>query len=135
MFVFQQFRVLRSCEFGRSYERLYACRCGPTAALPTSLSSISVFDGFNVFLPFLTSAYVDHFLTHCSQPSTHLIRSLSNAALANAALVLSSKIGKKKLFEMGTSIENKSKKPWASIFTLSPCGNRCRFSESGIFFS
>ena len=28
----------------------------------------------------------------------------------------------------------KSKKPWASIFTLLPCGIRCRFSESAIFF-
>ena len=25
------------------------------------------------------------------------------------------------------------KKPWASIFTLSPCGNRCHFSESAFF--
>ena len=27
------------------------------------------------------------------------------------------------------------KKPWASIFTLSPCRNRCRFSEIALFFS
>ena len=59
---------------------------------------------------------------------------VSNAALANAALVLSSNRWKK-MFVMGSSVENKSKKTWASIFTLSPCGNRCRFSESEIFFS
>ena len=36
----------------------------------------------------------------------------------------------------GAASKNKSKKPWASIFTLWPCGNslRCRFSESGLFF-
>ena len=33
------------------------------------------------------------------------------------------------------SVEKKSKKPWTSIFNLSPCGNRCRSSESAIFFS
>ena len=36
---------------------------------------------------------------------------------------------------MGAALKNKSKKPWASIFTLSPCGNRCHFSESVLFFS
>ena len=39
--------------------------------------------------------------------------------------------------EKGGSIgkKNTSKKPWASIFTLSPCRNRCCFSESAIFLS
>ena len=32
----------------------------------------------------------------------------------------------------GAASKNKSKKPCAMIFTLSPCGNRCRFSESAI---
>ena len=39
------------------------------------------------------------------------------------------------LFEMGATSKNKSQKPWASILTLLPCGNRCRFSESAICFS
>ena len=30
----------------------------------------------------------------------------------------------------GTAWKNKSKKPWACIFTLPACGNRCRFSDS-----
>ena len=64
-------------------------------------------------------------------------RRVSNAALANAALVLSSKNWKKSP-RRGAVSKNKSKKPWASIFTLSPCGkfagNRCRFSESGFPF-
>ena len=34
----------------------------------------------------------------------------------------------------GAASKNKSKKPWASIFTLLPCGNRCRFSKSGFLF-
>ena len=37
------------------------------------------------------------------------------------------KIGK--VFEMGAASKTNSRKPWASILTLSPCGNRCRFSE------
>ena len=61
-------------------------------------------------------------------------RRVSNAALANAALVLSSK-NWKKYSRWGAASKNKSKKPWASIFTLSPCRNRCRSSESAIFFS
>ena len=57
---------------------------------------------------------------------------VSNAALANAALVLSSK-NWKKMFEMRAASKDKSKIPWASIFTLSPCRNRCRFSVGFLF--
>ena len=32
-------------------------------------------------------------------------------------------------------MKNKSKTPWICIFTLSPCGNRCRFGESDFFFA
>ena len=58
---------------------------------------------------------------------------VSNAALANAALVLSSK-NWKKYSRWGAASKNKSKNRWASIFTLSPCGKEFRFSESGILF-
>ena len=58
-------------------------------------------------------------------------RRVSNAALANAALVLSSKIGIN--IQDGGHCRNLSKKPCACIFTLSPCGNRCRFSGSEFF--
>ena len=52
MFVLQLFRVLRSCEQGRSYERSYACRfCLNRPPLFCS-SNVWVFDGFNV--PFLS---------------------------------------------------------------------------------
>ena len=40
-----------------------------------------------------------------------------------------------KMSRWGTASKNKSKTPWASILTLSPCGNRCRFSERAIWFS
>ena len=30
---------------------------------------------------------------------------------------------------MGGSVEKEVEKPWACIFTLPPCPNRCRFSE------
>ena len=33
----------------------------------------------------------------------------------------------------GAASKNKSQKPWACSFTLPPCGNRCRFSESALF--
>ena len=49
---------------------------------------------------------------------------------ANAALVLSSK-NWRKYARWGAASKNKSKKPWTSIFILSPCVNRCRFSEIG----
>ena len=58
---------------------------------------------------------------------------VSNAAL-NAALVLSSK-NWTKCSRWGAASKNKSKKPWASVFTLPPCGNRCRFGESALCFS
>ena len=32
----------------------------------------------------------------------------------------------------GSASKNKSKKPWASIFTLSLCVNRCRFSDQQV---
>ena len=53
---------------------------------------------------------------------------------SKAALVLSFK-NWKIYSRWWAASKNKSKKPWASIFTLSPCGNRCRFSESAIYFS
>ena len=40
----------------------------------------------------------------------------------------------KKYSKWGAASNNKSKKPWVCIFALSPCGNRCRFSESGFLF-
>ena len=41
-----------------------------------------------------------------------------------------------KTFEMGAASNNKSKKPWASIFTLSPCGiDVALVVVSAIFFS
>ena len=59
---------------------------------------------------------------------------VSDAALANAALVLSSK-NWKLYSRWGATSKNTSQKPWASISTLSLCGNRCRFSESATLFS
>ena len=49
-------------------------------------------------------------------------------------LVLSSK-NWKKYSRWGAASKNKSKKPWVCIFTLLPCRNRCRFSESGFLFA
>ena len=62
-------------------------------------------------------------------------RRVSKAALANAALVLSLKIIEKYSRWGGAASTNKSKEPWVSTFTLSFCGNRCRFGESAVFFS
>ena len=42
------------------------------------------------------------------------------------------KIGK--YSRWGVASKNKSKNPWVCIFTLLPCRNRCRFSESGFLF-
>ena len=58
---------------------------------------------------------------------------VSNAALANAALVLSLK-NWKIYSRWGAASDRKSKKPWVCVFTLLPCRNRCRFSESGFLF-
>ena len=58
---------------------------------------------------------------------------VSNAALANAALVLSSK-NWKIYSRWGGASKNKSEKPWVCVFTLLPRRNRCRFSKSGFLF-
>ena len=66
MFVFQLFRVLRSCEHEHWYDRSYACRFGlnrPPHFCQTSLCS----------LPFWTSACFVHFHNNCSQPSTQFL--------------------------------------------------------------
>ena len=55
---------------------------------------------------------------------------MSIAALANAALVLSSKNWKRNIQERGTASTNKSKEPWACLFTLPQCRKRCCFTES-----
>ena len=36
---------------------------------------------------------------------------------------------------VGAASKNKSRNPWIGIFTLLPCRNRCRFSESGFLFA
>ena len=58
----------------------------------------------------------------------------SNAALANAALVLSSK-NWKIYSTWGAASKNKSKKAWVCTFSLLPCRNRCRFSESDFLYA
>ena len=79
---------------------------------------------------------LDYKVTRTPKISSNLVlqipnRGVSNAAFAYAALVLGSKKSR-----WGSASKNKSKKTWASIFTLSPCGNgRCRCSESAIFIS
>ena len=64
---------------------------------------------------------------------------MSNVALANAALVPSSKNWKQLYIYIysrwGAASKNKSKKPRVCVFTLLPCRNRCRISESGFLFS
>ena len=70
-------------------------------------------------------------------------RRMSNAALANAALVLNSKNWKNTqdrdkanhvLAMMGVASKNQSKQPRPCVFTLVPCGNGCRFNESTFYF-
>ena len=60
-------------------------------------------------------------------------RRVSNAALANAALVLSFKHWKI-YSRWWAALKNKSKKPWASIFTLSPWGIDAALAKAQITF-
>ena len=69
-----------------------------------------------------------------NQPEENVFWRVSNAALANAALVLSLK-NWKRYSRWGAASKNKSKKPWVCIFTLFFAGIDAALVKADFFFA